>query len=468
MDMRTDTNKQDIAYTFAEHIADTRFDDLPPQAVTAARNSILDTLGVMVGASGTTPALKAIVELVKEAGGRPESTIVAFGGTTSAIMAAFVNGAMAHCLDYEDIEYDSTYHPSSAVVPAGFAVAEKIRPVAGPDFINAVALGQDLGIRLALSIPARREPPWHRSAVIGAFAGAATAARLLNLDAAQIVDAFGITLCQAAGSMELRWSIGHDLGSIYAAFPAKTAVLSALLAQKGVKGIKNCLEGAAGLFNLYFQGEFDREGAVADLGKIFRGADTALKPWPSCAGSYTAIDSTIRLVKENAIRPQDIDRIVVYYGDYTRGLCKPLAARQKPESASDAKYSIPYCVAVAVLKGNVAIDDFTPQSMRDPTVLQMARNVTPIFDENLNIKKGLPAGVVEIKTKQGRTYNKRTEKPYGHPSNPLPWEEIQKKFKNCLQHSVKPISEERCATLTEIISELEKTPDVARLTELLG
>lgn len=119
---------------------------------------------------------------------------------------------MAHCLDYDDVVYESIFHPSGAVVAAGLAIAERNRPIGGKDFITAVALGQDLVVRLALAIPAQRKPPWHRKAVLGAFSGAATAAKLLKLDEERIVDSLGIALCQAAGPMEMRWGVGTDLG----------------------------------------------------------------------------------------------------------------------------------------------------------------------------------------------------------------------------------------------------------------
>ena len=270
--------EKDVAYAFAKNIAETKFSDLPPESVSTAKKCIMDTLGVMVGATGMTPSLRAFVDLAKEMGGKAESTLIAFGGKVPAATAAFVNGAMVHCLDYDDVVYESGYHPSGAVVAAGLAVAERNRPIGGKEFITAVALGQDLGIRLALAIPAQRKPPWHRTAVLGAFAGAATAAKLLRLDEERIVDSLGIALCQAAGPLEMRWGVGTDLGVLYVAFPSKTAVLSALLAEKGLAGVKSCFEGKAGFFNLYYEGKYDRQMLVSDLGRRFLGENTALKP----------------------------------------------------------------------------------------------------------------------------------------------------------------------------------------------
>jgi len=468
MIMKGSSMQRDIAYTLAKNVVDVQFDDLPDEAVEAAKKSIIDTLGVIVGASGITESLAGLMDLVRETGGTPESTIVGFGGKVPAIMGAFANGAMVHCLDYDDIEYDSTYHPSGTVVPAGFAIAERNRPIGGREFIAAVALGQDFGIRLALAIPGQRKPPWHRSCVLSTFAATATVAKLLRLDDERVVDALGIALCQCAGPMEIRWGLGTDLGGLYFAFPAKAGVLSALLAQKGVAGIKNCFEGRAGLFNLYFEGKYDPEILVSELGSMFMGANTALKPWPACAGTYTCIDATLRLIDETQMRPDDIDRITPYIGDYTQGLCDPLPARQKPASANDAKFSIPFCVAVAAVRGNVVIDDFNTVSLQDPKILEMAERVVPKFDERLNITKGLPMGAVEIRTKQGRTFYKEVEKPKGHPETPLSWEGIRQKFRDCVSHAVKPLPEENVVRAMKLMEGLEEIDDVAEIVELLA
>jgi len=409
-----------------------------------------------------------VVDLAREGGEKPECTILAFGGKTSPWMAAFANGAMAHCLDYDDFEYESTYHPSSAVLPAALAVAEKNRPVSGKEFITSFALGQDLGIRLALSIPAQRKPPWHRTTVLSAFASAATVAKLLRLDEERVVDALGIALCQAAGPMELRWSVGSDLGGIYPAFPAKAGVLSGLLAQKGISGIKVCLEGKAGLFNLYFEGNYNRDRILSGLGKEFTGAETGIKPWPACAGTYTAIDATLCLVKENKIRPEEIERIVVHTGDYTQGLFEPLSVRRKPSNANDAKYSIPFSVAVAAVKGNVVIDDFESSSLNDPRVLAMAQKVEPLPETRLNITKGFPPGVVEIRTIQGRTFQKEVKDPYGHPANPISWEGVKEKFQDCARHSINPPSEKNISRIFEFTEGLEGAKDAAEIISFLA
>ncbi|MFC2066097.1 MmgE/PrpD family protein [Chloroflexota bacterium] len=461
--------QKDVAYAFAKNVVETKFEDLPPKAVDAAKKGVIDTLGVILAASGVIPSLNGVVEVVREMGGNPESTIIAFGGKAPACMAAFANGAMAHCMDYDDIEHSTTYHPSSAVVPAGLAIAERNRPVNGKDFITAIALGQDLGIRLAKSIPAKRKPPWHRTALLSIFASAATAAKILNLDEEGVVDALGLAFCQSSGTLELRWGVGTDIGGMYPAFPAKGGVLSALLAQKGVAGIKSCFEGKAGLFNTYFDGNYDRSKLTSGLGSEFTGADTALKPWPACAANHTYIDAALNLLDEHTITHQDIDHIVIHVGDWAQTLCEPLPARQKPASALDAKFSLPFCISVATVQGNVVLDDFISSSLTDPKVLEMAQKVKPKLDDRLNItESGLPPGVVEIHTKQGKTFSKEVSKPLGHPENPITWEAINDKFRDCSRHAVRPLPEQNADRVIEFVQKLERVGDVADISQWLA
>lgn len=460
--------KKDASYAFAGNIVKTDFSQLPPRAVDAAKKSILDTLGVMTGASGTIPALKGIVALAKEMGGSQEATIIGFGTKVPAMMAAFCNGAMAHCLDYDDIEYESVYHPSSAIVPSGFALSGRGRPVDGKEFITAIALGQDLGIRMALAIPAQRKPPWHRTVVLSTFAAAATAAKILRLDEERIVDSLGIALCQAAGSLEMRWAVGTDLGGMYSAFPAKAGVLSALLAEKGVGGIKSSFDGKAGFFNLYFDGKCDREKLLSGLGKNFMGSETALKPWPACAATNTYVLGTLNLMKEKQILPEDIEEITIYVGDYAQANCEPLVARRRPASASDAKFSLPYSVAVAALKGNLTIDDFRQEALANPEILEMTERVKPEYDAKFNISKGIPPGAVRLRIKHGETFYIEESLPYGHPENPLSWDQIKVKATDCFAHALRPIPGDRVEKVIAVCENLEQVSNVAEIVDLLA
>src|SRR3954452_21052210 len=179
----------DLSEHFAECASATRFEDLPADAVEGAKKSVLDTIGVILAASGTEPAVRAVIDHVRDCGGRQESSILAFGGRVPAAMAAFANGAMAHCLDYDD-QTPWGQHSGSSLLPATLAVAEKRGQVPGRELITAVAIGQDLFHGLRRHVDWRKD--WMFTTVIGVFTATASAARVLGLSAEQVAHAMGI------------------------------------------------------------------------------------------------------------------------------------------------------------------------------------------------------------------------------------------------------------------------------------
>lgn len=167
-----------------------------------------------------------------------------------AMMAAFANGAMNHVLNYDDIVTEAFVHPTSPTLAAALAVAERIGKVTGKEFITAVTLGIDLIIRMALAVVQSAEGfkyDWHPTPLFGTFSSTAVAGKLLGLNEDKLADALGIAFLQAAGSLQMDWSVGVGITYYRDAFPAKAGVLSALLAQRGITGIKDCLQSKAGL-----------------------------------------------------------------------------------------------------------------------------------------------------------------------------------------------------------------------------
>lgn len=272
---------------------------------------------------------------------------------------------------------------------------------------------------------------WHISTVVGVFSATAAAARLLRLDAEQTANAFGIAAMQSCGTLELAYGVGSDVGGLYAGFSTKGAVVAALLAQKGVTGTRSMFEGKAGLFNVYFGGKYDREKMLAGFGREFSGGDLLYKPWPSCGASHGFIHATIELMREHRIAPEDIEALRVNVGDFQWQLCQPLESRRAPVKPADAKFSIPFCVAVAATYGAVKVANFFGDGLRDPKVLAMAQEVTPVRDESFDWKMKLPKGRLDVVTRDGRTISGIGDPVPGDVECPMTWEYIEAKFRDC-------------------------------------
>ncbi len=462
---------QDVGYALAANVASLKYEEIPDAVVETTKKIILDTLGVIIGGSGAGAGVKEVVNLVRAGGGAEESSVIGFDFKTNAWSAAFAMGAMAHALDYDNVHDDAFTHPSSSTVPAALAVAEW-RRASGKEFITAMALGDDLHCRLAYSLSRVGDPAcqglWMPPLALGGFAAAAVSARLLGLDRERTVNTFGITLTRTGGPLEIVIDPG-PLRGLYAAFPAMTGVLSARMAHQGIPGIKTCFEGKAGLYNTYFRGIYDRESLTKDLGKMFEGVGVSFKPWPSCRFTNPYVDATLQIVREQNILPKDIAEIRAYYeAENVRNCCEPVVARQRPQSPPEAKLSLPFTIAMAAAWRKMEIGDFSPENIRSEELLSLARKVIPLYDPSLksDSKTMLPA-IVEIMTLDGSVFSRRVDLVYGHPQNPMSWDDLITKFKDCASYSARKVPTNNIDRAVEKTLNLEDVWDVSELINLV-
>ena len=460
----------DAVVTLAANVVSRRYEDLPPQVVDVTKMSILDTVGVMLAASSVSvgEGCQQIIDLVREFGGKPESTILAFGDRVPCYLAAFANGSLTHPLDYDDYREGAHVHPTSETLPAALAAAERLGGVSGKDFIAAIALGNDLVCRLGLATAGWiTGHDWLIPQVLGFFGGAAAAGKLLGLSQGQMVDAMGIALSQASGSGEVVLGVGSMIRSIRDGFSQKAGLLSALLAQKGVTGATNVLEGEAGLFALYFKGDYDREALTTDLGRTFEGLNVTFKPWPACRGTHSYVEAALSLARENHLTPEGIDKIVLGVTKSTRAHCEPTAQRQRPTLAIDAKFSLPFTVGAALAHGQLIIADFLPSGLSDRQTLSLAQKTSYTLAPELE-GPGITPGLVEIRTRDGRTLSRRVDIAYGDPRNPIGRDGLVAKFRDCARYSAKPMPPAIVEEVIHRVATLEREEDIRPIIRLVS
>jgi 2-methylcitrate dehydratase PrpD len=461
------TLKQDLGVTLAQHVDSTTFESLPPEAVKAAKYSLLDTLGVMLGASGLSAPVAALVDLARDWGGKPESTVVGFGGKVPAVTASFVNGAMGHALDFDD-HLPEGAHPSVSLVPAMLAIAEREGGVTGKDFITALAVGQDIFARIRRNVAWKED--WFITPVIGAYAAAASCSKLLGLSKFQTLDAFGAASCQSAGTMQLAFGTGGDLRGMYAAFSAKAGALSAVLAQSGVRGTTTPFEGRAGFLPTYF-GEWDRDAMLAELGEEYQGSSVLYKLWPCCGMTHAYIHSVLELVG-GPDRASKVHRVELIGGESTKRLAEPLASRRRPNTELDAKFSLPYTVALALVTGTVRVGDFSEKRRSDPEIGAMADKIEFVEDPDPSFSwdRELPSAAVRITLDDGQTLYRKTshDNTPGAALMPLEWEQLVAKFTDCAAHAAKPLPTDAIEQLVHGIDVLEALADVSIFASQFG
>ena len=459
------TNHPDAALEIARHVSSIPYQGIPQDAIVVGKKSVMDTVGVILAGTGAAAGLAQFDRLVKAEGGNPESSVLGFGGRVPATGAAFINGASSHVLDYDDTHDGAGSHPSSALVPALLALAERLGKVDGKDFLAAVALGHDVFVRLVSTL-APMNHGLQGALSLGGLAVAAGCSRLLGLDAAATFNALGIAACRSGGTAQITVGQDSDLRGFYNAFPAREGLVAALLAQRGIGGISDVFEGSQGLFRVLFRGAYDRDRLLEGLGSTFPATDLSYKPWPSCRFSHPYIDATLRLVTEHGIGPQAVESVVLTVGDKSRWLFEPDQVRRRPRTAMDAKFSLPFIVGLTLVKRDVTLGDFSERGLADEAVLRLAGRVSYRYDASFN-QDGVPPGEVEVRVTGGQRWSARVDLPYGNPTNPMAWPALRRKFLDCAASSVRPIPAAGLEQAMEGFEELEQVNDIGALIRLL-
>ena len=451
----------------ARHAVETPWEALPPEATSAARRSLLDAIGVTLAAGTLEPACRPFVESTLADGGRPESSILGFDARVPAPAAAFANGSLAHALDFEDAHDEARVHPYAPTVAAALAVAQARGDVTGRELIAALALGSDIVCRLGLALlddPVKRG--WYMAPILGAFGATAAAGRLRGLSTDQMVQAFSITLCQATCSADSAADPDSTIRAVRDAFAARAGVLSARLVGLGTRGFTNPFEGAAGLFELYAAGEYDLARLTDGLGVEFEGARVSYKPWPCCRGTHAHIEATIGLVSANDMGPEEISGIRLGLEDLPvmRLLSAPIEGKRRPQTAIDAKFSLPFTVAVAAVQRDVSLDAFSERGLRDERVLSVSQSTDC---ETVAATPRSPVGFVEIATHRGRFRARTPESVLGSPGNPLGDDALVAKFRRCAEHAPTPLEKDHLDRVIDLVMEPEGRSTVDDWVSLL-
>lgn len=459
-----------ISATLASFVAKTTYEDLPVRTRETAKRCLLDAIGVSLAATTHADVCRAFRDYAIEQGGRPECTLLGSDVRVPAVAAAFANGALAHALDFEDSHDGALLHPNAPTIPAVLAVSEAYGPIDGREVIAAIALGCDVACRIGLALEVALDRyGWYPPPIIAAFGATAAVGKLLKLDPSQLVDAFSLTLCQATCSAELKTSPDSDVRAIRDAFPAQVAVSSALLARKGVRGFDRPLEGTAGFFALYARGAYSPQALTEALGQRFEIDRISFKPWPSCRGTHAFIEAAQRLARTHRIDPRSIRAVELVGSRLNRMLAEPLAQKQRPATAIDAKFSLPFTVAVALRRGTVTLDDFAPAALHDEATLELASRVSYTAAETLP-DKGIGAlhAIMTIRTVDGASHSIDVAQPLGSETRPVDDAMLIAKFSDCCQRAFnRPAADVIDAWARQILS-LEECGDVRALVRDFG
>lgn len=398
---------------------------VPPAAARArAVAAICDTAGVIL-AGVREPAARMVREMAIE-DGRGDCRILGTGERTSPGGAALANGVAAHALDFDDMCFVSLAHPSCALVPAILAAGEIAR-APGAALLDAYVIGFELEGRLGLVMNPRHyhERGWHCTSSIGTLGAAAAAARVLGLDGPAVRHALGIAASAACG---LKENLGTMVKPLHAGMAARSGVMAARLAQRGFTSSADALDGPQGYLAAMDSQHRSLEPVVADLGTRWEILDTGItvKLYPSCAATHPPLDALLELRRDAGIAPEQVDAIDVEVDSMT----PRLLIHDRPATGLEAKFSMPFCAAAAIVHGALGVEAFVPAVIHERAVEALMPRVTLRANSAFDSAPPLSRARVTVTLRDGRILQRSADGARGYPGR-LSDEELWAKFASC-------------------------------------
>src|SRR6202008_4368006 len=387
--------------TLAAYVAELTFEDIPPEVLERAKMLTLDFLGSAIRARSDAESTPSLLKMLQALSldGNGTSTVFGDGKTFTPAVAALLNGALGHSLDFDDTHADSSLHASAPVVPAAGAVGE-MTGASGRNVLTAIVAGYEVCCRLgnALDPTSHYARGFHPTPTAGTYGPAAAAAKLLGLTQAQTVSAFGVSGSQAAGSLQFlvngAWNKRYQVGAA-----AMNGVIAATLARDDFVGANESVEGKHGLL-VGYSDDAHPDKAVAGLGKIYETMKIGVKPYPSCRYTHAALDALIAMRREHNLTPDQIKRVEV--GLHRNGitLTGDAATKRHPTSIVGGQFSMFFTGAVALDQGRFGWDDYA--RLGDAAIDALADRFDVVQDEFLEIGRKHPFGArVRITTDEG-------------------------------------------------------------------
>jgi 2-methylcitrate dehydratase PrpD len=444
----------------ANFVSTIQYETIPKEAVSTAKQAVLDCLGCII-AGANEPAVKITSDYARAVNGSPEAGVICQGFKTSAEMAAWINGVAGHCLDYDDVGIMSVHgnmHPSVSILPVVLALGVR-NHASGKEILTAFIAGIETELRLGFVMGKQISGAgWHPTPVLGVMGATAAASRMLSLNVEQIRWSFGIASSFASG---LQPNFGTMTKPLHAGNAARGGVVAGLLAARGFDGNQKIFEEPLGFSNL-FGGKGTAERISQDTRwneswQIIRGI--AFKPYPSCRGTHPGIDAMLELKREFSLNVNDVASVSCKVNPWDLELLR----YHNPQNALEAKFSLEYCLAVALLHGLVSLAHFTETCMKDPKIKNVIGKTNCFSPADWADSPKL-CQELTIKDHSGKEYTKKVSKPKGDPNNPMSDQELAYKFEDCASHC---FSEQVRLEIIDQANHLEASDDISHLMERL-
>jgi 2-methylcitrate dehydratase PrpD len=426
--------------------------DLPAEVMSKAKHHILDSLVAAISGSTLKPGILAI-KYATEQQGVKEAQVAGSSITTSAVTAALVNGMMAHADETDDADPICMLRPGCAIVPAAFAMAEKMG-ADGLSLLKAVVLGYDIGGRINYAIGTENVRRQHRSETsIGCgFGAAAAAASIARLSEEQINYVLSYTAQQTSGLFYWYRDYEHiEKAFVFGGMPARNGVTAVTFVQSGFTGVSDPFSGEHNFFDA-FSPDPKPELMLTGLGHEYQIMLTAIKHYPVGLPIQAPLDALTILMKKNRLLARDVEKITAFL---------PSNVAHVVDNRTMPDVNLQYILAVTLLDGDLTFDAaHSYDRMTDPAVVDMKNRVTLISDAELGAAEIPRQGIVEIVTREGARLREHVVNARGSARNPMSTEEVSKKSRELL---TPVMGENRTERLIDAVLKLEEIGNVREL-----
>jgi len=440
----------EVTKAIANYVINLRYNDLPNDVLNWAKLCFLDWLGVTLKGSKER-VVDILLQTIEEQGGKAQATILGKSKKTSLLHAALINGTASHALDFDDVHLKMMGHPSAPIFPAILALGE-FKNLSGKKFLTAFIAGFETECRIASIVyPDHYLCGWHATGTLGHFGASAGCANLLKLNLSQAVNAMGIAGTQASG---LKGVFGTMCKPFHVGKAASNGLLSAILAQKGFTSSQDMLEGEKG-FSKTFSKRMEPKKALEALGEHYAIREVIFKRHASCFETHPAIDAILTLKEENSITPDQVNSIELR----ACPIACDIAGNPDPKNALEAKFSLSFCVALALNDGNAGEKFFNDQKVLDPHIVAIRNKVKVKPDDTLSPSQAR----IVITKNDGVTIDKFIDILSLSQDQEKIKKELIEKFKRL---SVPIVGQKNTEKLIDKIKNLEEVSEVNLITKL--
>ena len=447
--------------TLAEFIQEFTYDQIPDDVVRHIKRLLLTIVGTGI-AGASEEGCGELREMLVDRGGKPEATVMIFGDKLPATSAAQLNAVMCRALDYCDGMVPGI-HIGSALIPAALAAAELRGGYSGREFITALVVGAEVGSRMNLT--EEEYNGFDPTGVGTVYATTAVAARILELDKDQTLNALALAFNRCGGSFQSNVD-GSLAVRLIEGWVAETGVTCALLAKRGLTGPANFISGVYGYLHLFARNKRDADTIVAGLGETYLLKEMLFKRYPSCGCTLGPTELALQACKEEKLKPELVVSAEIRLTPYAYRLVGHEFSLGSNPTVS-AQFNTKFCIANALVRGGSELSHFRKDAVGDPEVLGLIDRIKVVCDPDLDRRGHITAAELTVVTNDGRTRTSRLDVAPGFPENPLNDIEHQSRFEDCLNYAEIPLPEDQANLLVSAIERLEELGDIRFLVRLL-